>query len=207
MIALFALAAGCAKPRFADINNIHAGIGENLVCFGDSLTVGTGAEKGKDFPTILGQKLKLPVINAGHSGDTTYNALDRVDDVIQMKPKIVIIEFGANDFLLSFKSGIGGAGESHVKAFENLKIIVNKLQNAAAVVIIAGIPLNDSYREGYRKLAKETRSILILDILEGIRNDQNYMSVDNRHPSTLGYQKMSEKFLDVLDPLLIEMEK
>jgi lysophospholipase L1-like esterase len=207
LIVLLAFAAGCAKPRFADINNVHTGIGENLVCFGNSLTVGIGAEKDKDFPTILAQKLKLPVIKAGHSGDTTFNALERVDDVVQMKPKIVIVEFGANDFLLSFRSGIGGAGESHVKAFENLKIIVNKLQNAGAVVIIAGIALNDNYRDGYRKLAKETHSILIPDILEGIRDNQNLMSADNRHPNSLGYQKMSEKFLDVLEPLLIEIEK
>lgn len=207
LITLCTLTAGCAKPRFADIDNVHAATGENLVCFGDSLTSGVGAEKGKDYPSILSRKLKIPVINAGHSGDTTENALERVDSVIEQKPEIVIVEFGANDLLTSFQAGIGGAGTSHINAFENLKIIVNKLQNAGAVVVIAGIPLNRNYEEGYSRLAQATHSVLIPDILEGIKGNQNLMSADNRHPNAAGYQRMAGIFLEVLGPLLIEMEK
>ncbi|MFC1767935.1 GDSL-type esterase/lipase family protein [Candidatus Margulisiibacteriota bacterium] len=202
--------AGCArspKDPYSNIRNIDSAIGENVICFGDSLTSGMGAERGEDYPSILRQKLGVPVINAGRSGDTTETALSRLDKVLEKNPKIVIVELGANDFLTSFQGGWVEADKSHLKAFENLKIIVNKIQNVGVVVIVAGVKLNSRYDKGYRKLAKETGSVLVPDIMEGIYNNQNLMSPDNRHPNALGYQKMADKFILVLEPLLVEMEK
>jgi len=201
---------GCGiktQEPYANIRNIQSTIGENVVCFGDSLTAGEGAEKGKDYPSLLATRLGIKVVNAGKSGDTTETALNRVDKVLAQDPKIVIVEFGANDFLTSFQGGWKEADTSDVKAFENLKIIVNKIQNSGAVVIIAGIQINSKYEKGYKKLASETGSILMLNILEGIYGNQKYMSPDNRHPNALGYQKIADMFVRVIEPLLEEMEK
>jgi len=73
-------------------------------------------------------------------------------------------------------------------------------------VIIVGIRLNRKYTDGYKKLAKETGSVLIPDILDGILGNQSLMSADNRHPNAKGYQKMADKIIAVIAPLLKEIQ-
>ena len=53
--------------------------GEKIICFGDSLTYGTGASRGMDYPSQLSKMISRPVINAGVSGDTTARALQRLE--------------------------------------------------------------------------------------------------------------------------------
>ena len=48
---------------------------QTIVCFGDSLTYGTGAQPGADYPSQLSSMIGKPVINAGVPGDTTARAL------------------------------------------------------------------------------------------------------------------------------------
>lgn len=72
--------------------------GENIICFGDSLTFGTGASQGKDYPSQLSELIKRPVINAGVPGDTTERALTRLEeDVLSRSPRIVCLTLGGND--------------------------------------------------------------------------------------------------------------
>ncbi len=53
-------------------------LGTSIVCFGDSLTYGTGASEGMDYPSRLSEMLGEPVVNAGVPGDTTGAALRRL---------------------------------------------------------------------------------------------------------------------------------
>src|SRR5690348_12379952 len=95
ILALAVLLCGCR----AHIAN-EGSHGKTIVCFGDSLTEGVGADPGTDYPSLLRQKVGLPVINSGVSGDTTAVALKRLDaDVLDHDPKMVIITLGGNDFL------------------------------------------------------------------------------------------------------------
>ena len=72
--------------------------GESIICFGDSLTYGTGASQGMDYPSQLSRLIGRPVINAGIPGDTTATALARLDrDVLSLSPRIVLITLGGND--------------------------------------------------------------------------------------------------------------
>ncbi|GAA0499719.1 SGNH/GDSL hydrolase family protein [Salinibacillus aidingensis] len=72
---------------------------EKLVCFGDSITA---RKEGYDTPmltTKLAVQLEgFEVINAGASGNNTYDALSRIEnDVIKYNPNLVTVMFGAND--------------------------------------------------------------------------------------------------------------
>lgn len=55
---------------------------KNILALGDSLTAGYGVERDKNYPSKLQEKLiadgyNYEVINAGISGDTSQNVLDR----------------------------------------------------------------------------------------------------------------------------------
>ncbi len=165
-----------------------------IVCFGDSLTYGTGASKAMDYPSQLSRMLDRPVINAGVPGDTTARALKRLqDDVLSYSPDVVLITLGGNDL----KNGIQTDA-----AFANLKTIVESLQRSGAAVIIGGLsfPLRDrGYGKAYRELADETGAILIPDILEDIMGNRTLMS-DPIHPNDAGYTLMAKRFYNALQP-------
>ncbi|WP_275950266.1 arylesterase [Desulfonema limicola] len=166
------------------------------MCFGDSLTYGTGAAQGLDYPSRLSQMLSMPVINVGVPGDTTGSTLRRLEqDVLSQSPKIVFITLGGNDL----KNGI-----SKETAFENLKIIVEKIQAKGALVVIGGISIpfwGKGFGESYDILAKETGAVLIPNIFEGIIGDSKLMS-DSIHPNARGYEIMAEMFYKAVKPYL-----
>lgn len=174
-----------------DFSNGSAG--KRIVCFGDSLTFGTGASSGKDYPSQLSQLVSRPVINAGVPGDTTARALQRLErDVLPYSPDIVLITLGGNDL----KNGI-----AKDVAFENLRTIVESIQAQGAQVIIGGlhIPFRDrGFGRGYKRLAEETGATLIPNILEGIMGNRKLMS-DPIHPNDAGYKIMADRFYKAID--------
>jgi lysophospholipase L1-like esterase len=165
---------------------------QTIICFGDSLTYGTGAGEGMDYPSQLSKMIVRPVINAGVPGDTTARARQRLErDVLAKSPDIVLITLGGNDL----KNGV-----AKDNAFVNLKIIVESIQNTGARVIIGGLkfPIRDrGFGRAYKELASETGAFLIPNILEGIIGNRDLMS-DPIHPNEKGYKIMAQRFYEAL---------
>jgi lysophospholipase L1-like esterase len=159
-----------------------------IICFGDSLTYGTGAGQDMDYPSQLSALIGKPLINAGVSGDTTARALDRLErDVLSKSPDLVLITLGGNDL----KNGVARA-----VAFDNLKTIVESIQVTGARVIIGGLhfPMRDrGFGRAYQELADETGAILIPNIFKGIMGNRQLMS-DPIHPNDAGYKIIAERF-------------
>ncbi len=170
--------------------------GENIISFGDSLTYGTGARPGMSYPAQLSLKISLPVINAGVPGETTSGAQARLEeDVLSRSPKMVLITLGGNDL----KNGL-----SKESAFENLKAIIERIHDEGALVVIGGIdvPLyGRGFGEAYEELARETGSVLIPNLFDGIMGHSELMS-DLIHPNGRGYTIMADKFYDAIEPYL-----
>jgi acyl-CoA thioesterase-1 len=75
-----------------------------IVAFGDSLTAGLRVDLVNNYPSVLQRKLdaagyRYRVVNAGVSGDTSAQGLNRLSAVRSYHPAIVILELGANDGL------------------------------------------------------------------------------------------------------------
>jgi lysophospholipase L1-like esterase len=161
---------------------------DTIICFGDSLTYGTGAGPGMDYPSQLSKMIGRPVINAGVPGDTTAGALKRLEqDVLSRSPDLVLITLGGNDL----KNGV-----TKDIAFKNLKRIVDSIQGQGARVIIGGIkfPMRDrGFARGYKDLADQTGAVLIPDIFKDIMGNRKLMS-DPIHPNGDGYKMLAEKF-------------
>ena len=71
-----------------------------VVILGDSLTYGTGADKGQDYASMLANNTGWNVINAGIPGNTSSNGLARLPDLLsEHHVDLLIVELGGNDFL------------------------------------------------------------------------------------------------------------
>lgn len=194
-ILLAALAAGAwyfmkGSPEVKNLHNPNTAV----VAFGDSLTAGYGAPKGASYPDILAQKLGRPVVNLGLSGDTAVNAPNRLPDVLAHNPHMVLIEFGANDFMRSL---------SREEAVRAVAQVVDEVQTAGAVAVIVdtGGPGMGEYTKAYQKLAKEKQAVFVPAILKGIFHDRRYKS-DMVHPNADGYEKVAEKVYKEIKPYL-----
>jgi acyl-CoA thioesterase-1 len=177
-----------------------------IVAFGDSLSAGFGAEPGQSFPDFLQKELdrrgaRYRVANAGVSGDTTTDGLERVQTVIALHPSIVILEFGGND-------GLRGLPVSTTRA--NLDQIILALQNAGAKIVLAGMTLPPNYGQDYihsfeavyKDLAKQYRLPLIPFLLRGVGGNPNLMQRDGIHPTGEGNRIVAGNVMQSLAPLL-----
>ena len=123
-------------PELKVRRKLLTGEAVRVVCFGDSVTgvyYHTGSRRA--YTDMLGIALQhaapqasIEMLNAGSSGDTTQDALARIDrDVISHHPDLVTVMFGLNDMtrvpLETYR--------------ENLKAIVDQCQAAGSEVILA----------------------------------------------------------------------
>jgi lysophospholipase L1-like esterase len=190
-IGTLLIALGCA-PRVANVDSK----GTSIVCLGDSITQGVGARRGEDYPSILAEKVSLPVINAGVGGNTTAEALARIDtDVFDHDPKMVIILLGGNDFLRKVPKA---------QTVAHMERIAERVRKKGAVVVIAVVKiglLGDLYTKEFRRIARENGAVFIPDIMKDILTDPKLKS-DQIHPNSAGYQIIADRIYNVIQEFL-----
>lgn len=177
-----------------------------LVCFGDSLTAGHGTDPGQSYPDYLQADLEARgysyrVVNAGISGNTTKDGVERLDDVVALKPYAVVVEFGGND-------GLRGVPIESSRA--NLDKIVSTLKASGAKVALAGITLPPNYGSDYVNqfnatytlLAKRYHVPLLPFILKGAYGVNGMMQSDQVHATAAGNKIVAENVLSLVLPLL-----
>ena len=199
-VVLLLIVSGCRGERFDTIRNLGSA-GETIICFGDSLTEGVGAEPGEEYPTILSRLLGMRVLNAGRRGATTAQALERIHgSLVDKNPRLVILLLGGNDFLRQVPTR---------ETRQNLKEIVRRIQAHGAMVAIAGIKLGfftDEYGSIFEETAAEFGAIYIPQVMKGIFNDTKLKS-DQIHPNSAGYRLIAERIAQKIKPLLNEADR
>ncbi|MFA5357069.1 MAG: GDSL-type esterase/lipase family protein [Candidatus Omnitrophota bacterium] len=183
---------GCAKREIANI----ASQGKNVICFGDSITYGYGAEPGGDYPSALAKMIDTPVINSGIDGDTSTEAVRRLkSDVLERDPLLVIVEFGGNDFLRKIP---------REETLKNMSAIIDGAIKQGAMVAVADIStglIMREYRSAFCKLAKEKGAIFISGTLSGIITNPRLKS-DFIHPNADGYNVIAQRVYRAIIPYL-----
>jgi acyl-CoA hydrolase len=172
--------------------------GATVIAFGDSITFGTGARPGEDFPTHLAVRSGWNVINAGIPGDMARDAGARLAPLLdQYQPVAVLVELGGNDFLRQ-------RSESAVK--EDLRAILNTIRDYGALPILVAVPrfsmlratvgaLSDSTI--YAELADEEGVPLISGALSAVLSDES-LRADPIHPNAAGYARLADEMADSL---------
>jgi lysophospholipase L1-like esterase len=190
-IIILLFCCGCS-PRIAHLDSK----GKTVICFGDSITEGMGAGPGEDYPSVLSGMIGRPVINAGVSGNTTSDALKRIDtDVLARDPRLVIVILGANDFFQKVPKA---------ETFANLAKIVEKVQARGAAVAIGVVKIGwigDVYTKELKRIARERGAVFIPDVMKGILSDPELKS-DQIHPNGAGYKIIAERVYKAVAPLL-----
>jgi acyl-CoA thioesterase I len=177
-----------------------------IVCFGDSLTAGYGAEFGKSYPDYLqadldAKGLHYRVVNQGISGNTTKDGVERLDSIIALKPAVVVVEFGGND-------GLRGLRIEDSRA--NLDKIVATLKATGTKVVLAGITLPPDYGPDYIKQFNETYALLAKKynvpmlpfLLKGVFGVDGMMQADRTHATAEGNKVVANNVLPFVLPLL-----
>ncbi|HEX2060611.1 MAG TPA: arylesterase, partial [Thermoanaerobaculia bacterium] len=171
------------SPRIANLDSR----GSTVIAFGDSLTAGVGATAETNYPARLAALTGVEIVNAGVSGDTTEDALARIErDVLARDPRIVIVGLGGNDYLRRMPIATTEA---------NLRAIVRRVQGAGAMVVLLGFSFPSfgaSYADMYERVADDEECLLVEDVLDGILNDPRLKS-DEIHPNAAGYALIAER--------------
>lgn len=188
-----------AKPAPADNRPV-------ILAFGDSLTAGHGLPPGQSYADFLQQDLDargihFRVVNQGISGDTTDGGASRLDSALLLKPRIVILELGAND---------GLRGLPIEKTRENLDLMITAFQGAGAQVLLCGMTLPRNYGAAYirsfekvfRDLAKQRNAVLIPFFLEDVATTPELMQSDGLHPTAEGCRRVAQHVFKYLEPML-----
>ncbi|WP_265942411.1 arylesterase [Dechloromonas sp. A34] len=165
--------------------------GKTVLAFGDSVTFGTGAASGEDWPTLLASRTGWQIVNAGIPGDTAEAGRGRLRGLLdEHQPALVIVEIGGNDFLRR---------RSAKAVKDDLRSIVQTVRQGGAQVVLVAVPelslLGVVARRPadspiYRELGEEEKVPVIEDVFAEILGRPE-LCADQIHPNAQGYREMA----------------
>lgn len=187
--AALALLSACRKAPMG----VRVAPGQTVLAFGDSVTHGTGAGPGEDWPSLLAAKTGWQIVNAGVPGDTAQAARARLAPLLRAhRPALVIVELGGNDFLRR---------RAHEAVQEDLRAMLQAARAAGAQVVLVSVPelsllgalsrrLSDA--DLYADLAREENVPLVPDVFSDVLSNPAWRA-DHVHPNAAGYREMATR--------------
>jgi acyl-CoA thioesterase I len=191
-------ASGAGDQTMAEsAGTATADAGPVVLFLGDSITAGLGVDPELAFPALLQHRadslgIKMEVINAGSSGETSAGGLRRLSWLLRRPIDVLALELGGND-------GLRGVDLSSTR--QNLQGIVDgaRAANPELSVLISGMmmPPNmgqdyaESFRSMYPELATANGAVLIPFLLDGVGGVDSLMQADRIHPNARGHRRVA----------------
>jgi len=177
-----------------------------MVVLGDSLSAGLGLSASAAFPARLKKTLetkgiKVDMINAGVSGDTSSGGRDRLDWSVPEGTQAVILELGANDALRGTDPTVTRAA---------LTDILTRLKARKIAVLLCGMLAPPNYGSDYAarfnaiypELSKSFGVPLYPFFLEGVAADAKLNQPDGLHPTADGVDVIVKNILPSVEAFL-----
>ncbi|MEE4244796.1 MAG: GDSL-type esterase/lipase family protein [Kangiellaceae bacterium] len=181
------LLVACSEQKLTKLDSSDV-----ILAFGDSLTQGVGVNKPYSYPSVLSRLSGLNVVNAGISGETTEEGLQRLASVIeQHNPGLLILIEGGNDILRN---------KPHAKAKSNLAKMIEIAKSRAIEVVLIGVPEKNLFSQSapfYSELANEYDLVFDRELIGRLMRSPSKKS-DSVHFNKAGYQAMAEGIYDLL---------
>ncbi len=188
-MALLALAlAGCGgPPRLKPLSPESV-----VLCFGDSLTSGYGADEAESYPAVLEGLLGCTVVNAGVSGEVSEEGLERLPLFLKRhKPALVVLCHGGNDMLRKIDDAT---------LANNLRGMIEAARAAGADVVIFGVPRPGLFLKTpdfYAEVAKTCGVPYDGKVIGNIFSTPSQKS-DLIHPNAAGYRVLAERVAEMI---------
>ena len=178
---------------------------QQLLVFGDSLSAEYGIPRGTGWVQLLNKQLRKDgsswqITNASISGETTAGGLSRLPDLLKrIKPRLVIIELGANDAL---------RGLSLAATQKNLKEMIGMSKKSGAEVLLVGMQIPPNYGQEYTKqfarlfvtLAQSEQVPLLPFFLDGVATRPELFQADRIHPNEQAQPILFNNVWKALEP-------
>src|SRR5438067_1862264 len=177
-----------------------------MAVLGDSLSAGLGLQASAAFPArlqkALGDKgIKVDMINAGVSGDTSSGGRDRLDWSIPEGTEAVILELGANDALRGIDPAVTRTALTEILA---------RLKARKIAVLLCGMLAPPNYGSEYAarfnaiypELSKSFGVPLYPFFLEGVAADATLNQRDGLHPTADGVDVIVKNILPMVEAFL-----
>ena len=187
------LVACGAEPRYSALPADSV-----VLAFGDSVTHGTGAAEGQDYPRYLAELSGWRVINAGVPGDTAQAARERLPGLLRAhQPDLVIVELGGNDFLRK-------RPDDAVR--EDLRAMLTLVREQGALPVLVAVPRLSLLRASvgalsdaplYADLAESENVLLVPEVFADILSEES-LRADAIHPNAAGYRQLAEGIAEAL---------
>jgi acyl-CoA hydrolase len=172
--------------------------GATVLVLGDSISYGTGAGEGEDYPSLLAAATGWQVINAGVPGDTTADGLRRLPALLdQHAPQLLLVELGGNDFLRKLPPA---------QTTANLKSILALAQDRRVSVVLMGAPSPNLFGAAlgmlgdhplYQEIAEAGGVPLVSGVLGEVLS-RSELKADPIHPNAAGYRELEQRLRSVL---------
>jgi acyl-CoA thioesterase-1 len=173
-------AAGCNKKSPTQPSGLDA------LAFGDSLTFGIGASSGNGYVPVLERRIGVDIFNSGIPGNTTSDALARLNaSVLSRDPRVVIVLLGGNDLLQNVPVQT---------RIDNITQIVERIRADGSKVILVGVGSGvlDPFNGALPDLASRTGSTYVPDVMNGIIGNPALL-FDQIHPNDAGYAIIADR--------------
>ena len=177
-----------------------------VVAFGDSLTAGPGLRPEETWPALLEHRARAAGYphrfhNAGVSGDTTSDAVRRLDGALIPDGRVFIVALGAND-------GLRGVPIAAIRS--NLEIIIERAQERGLRVLLCGMETPPTHGWQYSvdfhrlfpDLAARYGVPLVPFLLVGVVGNPDYSLGDRIHPNGAGMRVIADTMWPYVQPLL-----
>ncbi|MDZ4759967.1 MAG: arylesterase [Alphaproteobacteria bacterium] len=184
-----------------------------IVFLGDSLTAGYQLAPGAALPAAIQRRfdrdgVKARLVNAGVSGDTTADGLNRYDfSVAGSGADLLVVALGANDFLNNFPPET---------ARKNLAAILSRAKSDGLPAVLLGIAVPDravglspheaAYARIYPEVAAEFGVPYHADLLGAVAGKPEFLQPDGVHPTAAGVEAMAESLAEFLEPVIAGLE-
>ena len=202
-------AAGPAEMRAG----VDPARGPRVVILGTSLTAGLGLDPDSAWPALLQRAadsagVRVQIVAAGLSGETSAGALRRADWVLSESADVVVLEVGAND-------GLRGVNPDTTRAtlIALVERVRAKLPEATVALVQMEAPPNlgadytRSFRAVYGEAATRTGVTLLPFLLEGVAGESTLNQTDGIHPNERGSHVVAANMWRALQPLLVMPER
>ncbi len=211
MLALFLGYATTSPPDAGARQSTAAGDEAEplrVVFLGDSITAGYGLDREQAYPALLQQRadeagLRIEMVNAGVSGDTTAGGLRRLDWVLGRGADVLVIALGGNDGLRGLQpeqtqANLLATIEQAREKLPDVRIILAGMQMPANL----GARYVEQFAAVFPAVAEQAEVDLLPFLLDGVGGVAELNQDDQIHPNAAGQEAIADLIWRTLRPLL-----